>query len=205
MPHTSQPYSKLLEDQNMLNTLLSVLTFTTKYHHYTPLHIFLNIYIKGWFLFSDGLDPVPHVDITLFFTTPAVPASHLVSWIVALPFPPYQLYLFFSYISNCIVSYYKDHRTNAGLISGTATCLLQLWFLMFCFIPCCRRLPTKPISAGTDMRSQHGTGTETSIQVRSKGVPVIRETRSTDSARGKKKKHEGPPSSLSSSKKWYLH
>lgn len=51
------------------------------------------------------------------------------------------------------------------------------------------------------MRSQHGTGTETSIQVRSKGVPVIRETRSTDSARGKKKKHEGPPSSLSSSKK----
>lgn len=76
-----------------------------------------------------------------------------------------QLYLLFSYISNCIVSSFKDYRTNEGLINGTAVCLVQPCLLAFSFIPCSMRLPTKPSDAGTDMRSPGGTVTGTSIQV----------------------------------------
>jgi len=99
----------------------------------------------------------------------------------ALPLPPYQLYLLFSYISSCIVSSFEDYRTNEGLINGTAACLLQPWFLAFCFIPCGTRLPTKPIGAGTDMRSP----SYRSFKTTSKGAPDVRQTRTTGPDREK--------------------
>lgn len=109
-----------------------------------------------------------------------------------------QLYLLFSYISNCIVSSFKDYGTNEGLITGTAVCLVQPCLLAFSFIPCSMRLPTKPSGAGTDMRSPGGTATRTSVQV----VKSPRhQTDKNHGSRQGKNQHGDPPSNLQSSRK----